>query len=299
MQGLNDLKNQLNTAKSIMVVTADNPNLDCVASSLALYLALKNAGKNVIVASNTEPIVRDSHLVSLDKVKTEIGNTNLVISFDYEEDSVEKVSYNVEDGKFNLVIQPKTGFTPFDSDKFSFSHTGANADLVIVVGASSIAGTGNILSREQELLNTATIANISNRPGRFGKINLIDPKSSLAELITAVIHELGLKLTLDAANNLMQGIEDATNGLSSPDMTADTFEALAVLYRTGARRSIRKSAAPNLSRPVISQKPTQAKRLQPQSSKPTFSPNQNKQTNDQKTSPDWMGPKIYKGSTRV
>lgn len=290
MQGLSKLKSKVSESKSIMIVTADKPNFDCIASSLSLYLALKNAGKNVVIASNSDPIVRDSHLVGLDKIKTDIGNTNLVITFDHQEDSIEKVSYNVEDGKFNLVIQPKSGYTMPEKENLTFSHTGANADLVIVIGASSIAGSGEILSREEELLKSASIANISNRPGTFGTMNIVDPNSSLSELVTAVIQELKLKLNQDSANNLMRGIEDATDNLASPNMTADTFEALAILYRAGARRgnSTRRTSvpAPKPRQPISrSAKPVSRSQVKPTTSK--------------KPSPDWLSPKIYKGSSKI
>ena len=51
----------------------------------------------------------------------------------------------------------------------------------------------------------------------------------------------------------MQGIESATSGLSSPNMTADTFEALAVLYRTGARRTV--PTAPGQTARIVSDMP--------------------------------------------
>lgn len=293
---IQELKNQLSQANSILVLTPEKPSFDAVASALAMYLSLKNAGKNVSIASSSEPIVRDSRLVGLDKIQTEIGNTNLAISFPYQEDSIEKVSYNVEGDHFKLLIQPKEGFEPIKKEDLSFNYTGANADLVIIIGASRIESVGNIILNEKDLLEKATIVNISDVPGNFGKINLVDPNSSLSEIVTAITQEASLQLTKDAAQNLMRGIENATQNLQSTKMTADTFEALALLYRTGARRSDRiaptteeKESAKRITQSIQEQTKTKDQKVVAKSDSPT---------ND-KPKPDWLKPKIYKGSTKV
>lgn len=271
MNNLQNLSNQLNQADSLLLFTPNKPSFDAVASTLSLYLVLKSAGKNVTVASNSEPIVRDSHLVGLDKVQTEIGQQNLVISFPYEEDSIEKVSYNVNNDTFNLIIRPKKEKKPIKKDKLAFNYTGASADLVILIGCSQTQDAGNILLQEKELLEQATLVNISNKKGEFADINLVDPQSSLSELTTAIIQELNLQLTQDAAQNLLLGIEKATNNLQSPNLTADTFEALAALYRAGASRTGR----------------------------PTPTPSPKKSTKKQEEpKPDWLEPKIYKSGSQ-
>ena len=95
---------------------------------------------------------------------------------------------------------------------------------------------GAIAEKENELFAKERLVNISNQVGSFAHVNITDPSSSNSELVTALLKELSLPLDIDIANNLMRGIEAATEGLSSPNMTADTFEALAILYRSGARR---------------------------------------------------------------
>lgn len=293
---IQELKNQLNQANSTLVLTTEKPSFDAVASALAMYLSLKNAGKNVSIASSSEPIVRDSHLVGLDKIQTEIGSTNLAISFPYQEDSIEKVSYNVEGDHFKLLIQPKEGFEPIKKEDLSFNYTGASADLVIIIGASRIEDVGSIILNEKDLLEKATIVNISDVPGSFGKINLVDPNSSLSEIVTAIIQETSLQLTKDTAQNLMQGIEDATQNLRSTKMTADTFEALALLHRTGARRSSR--IAPTIEEKESAKRITQSIQEQTKTKDRGAIVKPESPTNG-KLKPDWLKPKIYKGSTKV
>lgn len=233
---LQALKTKLEGSQSVLLTIPQNPSQDVVAASLAFYLSVKQSGKSVSIVASTLPIVRDSHLVGLDKITTEVGGNNLVITLDVPENYVDKVTSNTEGGHLNLIINPAKGIAPITQDQVKFSNSGASADLVIVLGAADLKDVGALAEKENELFAKERLANISNQVGSFGAINITDPSSSNSELVTALLKELALPMDIDIANNLMRGIEDATSGLSSPNMTADTFEALAVLYRTGARR---------------------------------------------------------------
>jgi hypothetical protein len=250
---LQELKTKLGTAQSVLLTIPTNPTQDVVAAALALYLSIKQSGKNTSVVASSAPVVRDSHLVGLDKITTDVGGANLVITLDVPENYVDKVTSNTEGGHLNLIISPAKGVAPITAANVKFGYSGAAADLVIVIGAADLKDVGALVEKENELFAKERLANLSNQVGSFGAINITDPSSSNSELITALLKELSLPLDVDIANNLMQGIESATSGLSSPNMTADTFEALAVLYRTGARRT--PPSAPSKTATIVSDMP--------------------------------------------
>ena len=250
---LQELKTKLGTAQTVLLSIPTNPSQDVVASALALYLSIKQSGKTVSIVASSAPVVRDSHLVGLDKISEDVGGTNLVITLDVPENIIDKVTSNTEGGHLNLIIAPAKGAAPLTAQNVKFGYSGAAADLVMVIGAADLKDIGSLAEKELELFKTERIANISNQVGSFGAINITDPSSSNSELVTALLKELMLPLDVDIANNLMQGIESATSGLSSPNMTADTFEALAVLYRTGARRTV--PTAPSQTARIVSDMP--------------------------------------------
>lgn len=233
---LQELKTRLGTAQSVLLTIPQDPSQDVVASALALYLSLKQSGKNITIASSTPPVVRDSHLVGLDKITSDVGGSNLVITLDVPENAIDKVTSNTEGGHLNLIVNPAKGVPPITQENVKFSYSGAATDLVIVIGAADLKDVGALAEKEVELFAKERLANISNQVGSFGAVNITDPSGSNSELATALLKELALPLDIDIASNLMRGIEAATEGLSSPNMTADTFEALAILYRAGARR---------------------------------------------------------------
>ena len=290
---LQALKTKLGSAQSLLLAIPETPSQDVVAAALALYLSLKQTGKNISIVASGAPLVRDSHLVGLDKIGTDVGGENLVITLDVPENYIDKVTSNTEGGHLNLIINPTKGVTPLTEANVKFSYSGAVSDLVIVVGAADLKDIGALAEKENELFDQARLINISNQVGSFGAINLTDPSSSCSELITALLKELALPLDVDIASNLMQGIESATQGLSSPNMTADTFEALAVLYRTGAHRTPPSTPSPTAKivadMPIIDSHGSELKAVRSEakdSSEPSVAA----------PSPDWLQPKIFSGS---
>lgn len=241
---LQEIEAKLSSAQSVLVVIPEHAPQDVVAAATALYLSLATTGKAVAIVSSSLPVVRDSHLVGVDKITTSVGGNNLVITLNVPEDAIDKVTSNTEGGHLNLVIMPQKGKPALTASDVIFGTSGAAADLIVVVGAATLSDIGALADKEVELFQKERLVNVSHQLGEFGAINLTDPSSSCSELVTALLQELKLPLDLDIANNLMQGIEAGTDNLTSPNMTADTFEALAVLYRTGARRNPTPSPRP-------------------------------------------------------
>ncbi len=235
-----DLKKALEGAKEILVLIRDNPRLDHVAAGLSLYLSLKEAGKSVTIASPTEMRVEFNRLVGVDKVATKIGNRNLVLSFPQEvKDSIEKVSYNMDDGNFNLVIQPKAGYPALDSTKVEYSYTGADAQLIFSLGAQKLEDLGIFYQSERQLFEQATVVNIDAVPTntRFGRINLVWADfTSSSEIVTELIERMGLSLNQDIATNLLSGMNEATQNFQRFNLKATAFEAAAKLMKAGGKR---------------------------------------------------------------
>ena len=130
------VKDFLETAQSVLVLINPNSDLDTLAASSALFLSLKQSGKDVVFASPDLPANIDKNLSGLDLVKTEISNKNLIVSFDYDENAVEKVSYHIgeETNRFYLTVQPKKGHQPLNKDSVEVGYVGAEADLIFMVG---------------------------------------------------------------------------------------------------------------------------------------------------------------------
>jgi nanoRNase/pAp phosphatase (c-di-AMP/oligoRNAs hydrolase) len=290
----------LTTAQSISIALPKQLDYDKVAAGLSLFLSLKKIGKEVNLLCAEEMTVRFSHLVGVDKINKEVGGNNLVIAFDYIEDSIEKVSYNIEEGKFNLVIQPKEGFPPLSMDKVKYLYAGGKRDMIFVIGSASLEELGEIYQKNKEVFKKEKIVNLDNHPNnnQFGGVNIVDREApSCSEIVYELLSKLRLPVDVDIASNLFQGLQRATRNFSSPGVRAGTFEAAAFCLRAGVKRGVRKP----LRREEKKGEPLKPMPAEVSAARPPdlLQPGEPEEEKTEEPAPDWLEPKIYKGDTRL
>ena len=164
-----NIKNLLDSAKSIIVILPPDPGKDLVAAGISLHLALKESGKTSQIGCGSDIHVSED-IDGVTEIADTIGSRNLVISFDYREEDLDKVDYDVrDDGKFYLMIKPKAGAPVPDIGGVKYSYSGANADLVITLGVTSLEELGKIYADEKKFLDDAPTISLNNtlRPAAF------------------------------------------------------------------------------------------------------------------------------------
>lgn len=284
------IKELLAKNNNIGIAVGKNPKTDEMGAALALYLTLSAQGKNVTVASPSEPIVEISNLVGIDKVKKAFNGQrgDLVVSFPYKEGEIEKISYTLEEGKLNILVKAgETGLT-FDEKTIEYRRGGRAPKLIFVIGTPKLSDLGKVF--DPEALKDSTIVNIDYKKDNqdFGDVLLVDHGlSSASEMVANLIVSLGLEIDQDVASNLLAGIIDATNNFQKEDTGSLAFEMAALLMRKGAKRKLGSSDKEQKAE-------TEAYSF--------FAPQKTvKKTEQAKTNPpdDWLAPKIYKGSTTV
>jgi len=245
------IKTNVNAAKSVIVILPPNPEKDLVDAGVALHLAFKDSGKNSQIGCGTE-IKLDPDTVGVSEITDSIGSRNLVISFDYKEEDLDKVDYDVrDDGKFYLLIKPKPNSPVPDTSNVKFSYKGASADLVITLGINSLEELGKIYADEKHFLDNADILSLNTNlsPSSFTGNHFHSDVSSFSELVSSFVESIGLKISTSVAESLLANIYSATNNLSSPRLTADTFAQVAFLMRAGAKTPTQRPTFPKFSQP--------------------------------------------------
>lgn len=330
---IQQIKDSIDKSTSIGVAAPKNPTLDEMAASLGLYLILKNANKNVSIASPNDPLVEVASLVGIDKVQKSLASTggtgDLTVSFPYTEGDIEKVSYTQENGFLNIIVKAGENGLSFDEKDVTFSRGGGKIDLVLTVGVANLSDLDSVFDTQNP---DTKIINIDNKEEneRYGDMNLVSAKlSSLSEGISDLALALGLNIDLDSAQNLLSGIAQATNNFQSPATSSLAFEMAAFLMKKGATREESVSARRGISidnsnqdqsarRPVRRadykkfeedlQKRVQEEQAREQSaSNQPRRPSQieNKSVDDdeaqngEEAPNDWLTPKVYKGSSEV
>lgn len=224
----------------IGILIGKNPTLDGMASALSLYLALKQLGKNVSVASPSEPIVELSSLVGIDKVKTQISSEagDLIVAFPYREGEIEKVSYTLENGYLNIVVKAGPEGLSFSQNDVKYKRQGLLPTLLFVIATPRLSDLESLF--DPEALKDTTVVNIDNKVENqgFGEIVSVSPKfSSVSEMIADLLIGMQASVDFDIAQNLLSGIAFATNNFQDNKTSYLAFEMAGVLMQKGATRS--------------------------------------------------------------
>jgi nanoRNase/pAp phosphatase (c-di-AMP/oligoRNAs hydrolase) len=298
------IKELLDKAQDVLIVTHERPNADSMGSTLALYLGLTGMGKRVAVACPDPMIVEYSSFVGANKMVSSISKKNFVISLDYVDGSIEKVSYNIEGDKFNLVIEPRPGFDTFGPDKVHYSYAGGNAQLIFTVDTIHLGGLKKLYEEDKELYATKPIINIDRHPNnaQYGHTNMVDPQaSSTAELVGQLLSGLGVAITADIATNLLNAVYGATNNFQQTTVSAATFELAASAVRAGGKRFAQRTENEDVPVVEVVKQPAQeAVPVVPTTEAPQHEGHAPAQvapaTKPSKAPPEWLKPKIFKST---
>lgn len=295
---VSELKNVLPSATNILIGLPSGANIDKLASGLALYLSLTQAGKQVTIVSSDPMRVAESHLFAVDRITQNIPSTgegNLTaiklegveISADGRVPALEKLDWHPEGNNIlSLDFSVVAGQT-FKPTRITPQYQGGSFNLVIVVGAQDLNSLGSIYAQNMQLFTSHPV------------VNIFDPATSTSEIMVSVITSLGLPFNTDEASNLLAGIFEATNNLTSGN--AETYMAVANCLRVGGRKPV---ANPGLDlsalippqQPVNNQETFVNPPIAPQPSAEER-PAGERVVSEGEAEPDWLTPKIYKGGS--
>lgn len=324
-----ELKNLLPASKSILIALPANANIDTLASGLALFLTLEASGKQVSIVCETNTIVGQSYLFGIDHVQKTLpviegGNLTLtlegVAASDNTVPALEKLDWYAENSNLNLVFHVLPGQT-FQPRRIVPHYQGSGFNLIFVVGAANLNALGQIYQTSSQIFSGSHVVNIDTQSANtsFGQTNVLDTNaSSLSEIMANLITDLSFILDADTASNLLAGIFEATNNLTNPNLGAETYMSVANCLRVGGKKPTLQTTAQPLSQSIS----------QPQQAIPTYdwsalaakSPAAFSDAGDHETvaqapqpspeerpagegiisetvEPEWLTPKIFKGSS--
>lgn len=225
---ITDLKSALNQAQNIQIVVP-SLSVDGIASALALGLTLKKASKQVAVYCPQTPDANYSKLAGMDLLTdTSAIAKDLTITVEYPLDQIEKVSYNDDGGKLNLVVQTKPGSPKVETEKINVQNqNGPSFDLTILLGDPTSLGEKSIV------LQGSPVALITPTQGENtykAAYTVFDPEAPFSEIFSFLIPMLGYDLQTDVGLNLLLALRVATQGFAI-NVSPETYEAGAICLR--------------------------------------------------------------------
>lgn len=316
------LSSLLTQNQEIGIVVGENHTQDTVGAALSLLLSLQAFGKNVQIVSVKQVLVEISHLVGIDKIKQQFdGVINmLTVAIPRKGRAIQKVSYNIEGDWVHLNIVAGEEGLNFTEDEVKYIKKGSSPTLVFAIGVPTLEGIEKFVPVD----GGSRIVNVDNSPASqmYGDVVLADPSfSSISEIVTRLILELALPVDIDIAQNLLDGVVEATDNFVSPNSDAYSFEAASFLMKHGAIRKNINNGAPTTSssstlrpqavfetprprvnpfQPVVPVTNPQVK--SPFDTKP-FADDSNDVTSYPDAAPssvpnDWFTPKVFKGTQK-
>lgn len=241
---------QINKAKNILVTFSRNWTGDDIASSLALFLFLKKINKKVdIVAENMKKIDFEKYKASrlfcflpgFKNIGNRINNLkNFIISLNIANAKVKQIKYNINenDNKLNFIISPKDGF--FSNDDVESYVDGFKYDLIITLNLTDLESLGKIYYDNTDFFYKTPIINIDHNPNNeeFGQINYVELTAvSTTEILFSLFESYSRSMVdEDIATCLLAGIIFKTKSFKTVNITPRTLLSSSQLMSIGARR---------------------------------------------------------------
>ncbi len=225
-------------AENILITTGQHPSVDQVVSVLAMAAILRKFGKKVS-AIISDPLPQPAQFLDtagLDKGLS--GLRDFVLKLDVTKAEVDKLRYEVQDGKLNIYITPfKGGFAPSD---VTFDYGAFQYDLMIVLGVPARNRIDRVYSEHQDKFSSVPLANVDFHRSNenYGAVNLIEPTaSSLCEILVALSESLQTGLIdADIATTMLAGLMASTDRFTASHTTSKSLTVAAQLMAAGARQ---------------------------------------------------------------
>lgn len=298
-KNISSLQEKLSHTRSVLILLPPQPDPEIAISAISLLLTLQQTGKQVQLGCGDSSNLQKQEIPHLKEIKSSVGAKNLIVNFKYQEKDLDKVDYDIdEQGNFSLLIKPKKGALPPDISNINYSYSGANADLVFVIGINSLEELGKLYSEEKTFLDQADIVSINHtgKPASFANFSFHQRSfSGIAEMIASLIFQLELRPVEKTATLLISRIYFDTNNLTSNIVSSDTMEILSYLMRHGGKFSSSSllSTPPlqSISAPVFSSPSSD--------SNATISTREENSSQLSKIPSEWKKPKIYRSSSKL
>ncbi|MCL5093940.1 MAG: DHH family phosphoesterase, partial [Patescibacteria group bacterium] len=209
-------------ANKILIVGRTDFDVDTIGSMLALVSVLKSLEKEVTAVVSGEISEGYNFLPEITKLEKDIaGSKDTILKVNIEENPVNKLSYNVEEGHLNIIVTAKN--KAYKDTDFIFEKGNYEYDLIIVLDTGDVDKIDKIYDKNTELFFEKPVINIDHHAGNeyFGTVNLVDiTATSTAEILISIIEALGQNLlTEDVATNLLAGLIYDTGSFKNKNTT--------------------------------------------------------------------------------
>ena len=225
-------------ADTILVLTGQHPSVDQAVAVMALSALLTKLGKSVTAIISDNPPASTQMLEVGNVERGLAGPRDFVLKLDVTKAEVDKLRYDVTDGKLNIHLTPLRGsFAPSD---VTFGYGEFHYDLAIVLGVPTRARIDRIYEQNANSFENIPLVNLDFHRSNenYGAVNLIEPNaSSLCEMLVALSESLQAgSIDAEIATALLMGIMGSTDRFTATHTSPKSLTVAAQMMAAGARQ---------------------------------------------------------------
>lgn len=244
-EALQQINTLLTPAKEIFVIIKPNPDLDSIASGLALTAALKKIGRlthlicpTKIDSSSPAFAIKDESantvLENIDQIDNFLPQNQLRLTIDYAEGSYTDGRIKKGSDGLGLTFLPELGKPSINPLKIDTRIHVCKPDAVICLEIENLAHLQQFYFLNQELFKKLPLINIDyhNHNSNYGKANIIDTEAkSMSEMIALILYDLRFNLDEEIGRMLYAGMMYKTKNFAKEFYSVNMLEALSICYK--------------------------------------------------------------------
>jgi len=239
-QGSQQATEAVKRTKRTLILAPENPSADSIAAVAALlsYLQANQLNADAYIP-NAQIDKLPAFLPNRDRIQSSLAGTrDMRISVDVGRAPIHELAYDVDKGKLNILLTPKSGEWNI---KDVTLHPGEDRyDLIITAGCPDRESLGAAFRGHADFIHRTPIINLDHDPKNehWGPINLVDlTASSVTEVVFNWLTEWNAdKIDAPIATALLAGMMSNTQSFRSPTVTSKTLERASKLLSMGADR---------------------------------------------------------------
>ncbi|MFA5131573.1 MAG: DHH family phosphoesterase [Patescibacteria group bacterium] len=233
--------NQIEKSKNILIIFPNDSEGDTVASALALFLFLKKQGleASVVCPQPEDGKKSFSFLPAFEQIQEDLNNLRrFIVSVNISQAKVNQIKYLVENNTLNFIISPSAGW--FKPEDVSSRAGEFKYDLIITIGTPDLESLGKLYDQNVEFFYKTPIINIDHKAinEEFGQINFIDLNAvAISEILFYLLKNYKPELiTENISTCLLAGIIQKTKNFKTSNLTPRTLLTTSQLIAIGANR---------------------------------------------------------------
>ena len=197
-------------ANNVAILVSGN-GFDNLVAGISLALSLEAAGKKVNLFTSQAPGENSRGIRGIEKVRTDFGQKDLQVIFEYPLESIEKVSSQEEGNKLKLVVKIKPKASAIRTDQVKVVSQDFDFELGIVIGDENVFANFNQFSSRGNWVWLGQTEVEKN----WAKLSLVENNICFSEMVARIAQGLGLPFGREIARNLSEGIKGATSSFAN------------------------------------------------------------------------------------